>query len=919
MPTLPSRTLLKCVLLLAILLPLVSLSQVKIKEKVEIKPQTQTASKRGAASTTSLGRFFNPPFFVWDTLAHQPYLTLSANVTVQGTVTFGADIDCGQYAKVYFGNYDIVNRGKTSSGSGCTPYYNRQPFVGDLSRASYPDVQMFTFDWQTADGVRVPMSGDESSISYSFSSYLRQGILPTSPPDVQVTATATATGNYFVPLALFDHWELRDNQTVLACNGSMGIIMSPSDGYGEPYSPVGISGYEAPVIVRVDSGGPYVFLRALGKEDTVVATTLSDGCTLVFDSKRGGFSGDTKDVLVTVTGGGKSASFVVTLMCQSYNHLEVTASPRVLAAVDTSTVRVVARDINNQEVNSADGHMIMMSLSSPDVVLPPPSRWGPPQMPPLGNFVVQGGNPQPPPIIVAYSVAKSGDVKYVPDTAMFGSRDSIKVIISAQDMSDMSKKASTDLKVVKNTVCVHVAFDTSRVAPGGTTGLQFTKADGTGGFPADQLFDVLIVSGGGALVSSTDSGSVLIGTQAPVRYVAPAAIAGDSMVVGVSALAYSSGGGTPAGSQVSVAPVQNMSNLKKLSGVAATQSVNKKAREAQIAAIARLLEDNQCPLPAVLVVTSDLLDHFAVTVIPDSIRHDESAIIKIQGKDKENNDIEPSADTKVHVTIPSDDVYANLVYEGAKAKSITEVPYADAKTGKVTIVADGEDPVNLGPQKITIGATKVGKESTAGSGTLKLKPSIDKFCQNGDWGGQPYDTYKELDNKGDIRLPEHQMTIADVGCAQTCMAMILNAVGLNYNPSTLNQQMTADGYFTKNRKNNWNGGVDWRAVTDYGNKYISGAIDPLGDDSNWRTKTPIDISQLDASLQSKSFVVVLVGNPSRNDPTKISSHWVLVTGKQNGEYQILDPGCFSDPRTTLGNVNYANKIYRAIIYGRKPQ
>ena len=150
--TLPSR-LITTVFALTILFPMVLLSQVKIKEKVEIKPSAAAASVRSAASVTQLHRFFNPPLFVWDTTAIRPYLTLASHVTVQGAVTFDAQVICGAQAQlvVYLTEYRqdaFAWRGKYSSGAGCDKYDGQQPFVGDFSQGGYPDAQMYLFDWQ---------------------------------------------------------------------------------------------------------------------------------------------------------------------------------------------------------------------------------------------------------------------------------------------------------------------------------------------------------------------------------------------------------------------------------------------------------------------------------------------------------------------------------------------------------------------------------------------------------------------------------------------------------------------------------------------------------------------------------------------------------------------------------------------------
>lgn len=168
-----------------------------------------------------------------------------------------------------------------------------------------------------------------------------------------------------------------------------------------------------------------------------------------------------------------------------------------------------------------------------------------------------------------------------------------------------------------------------------------------------------------------------------------------------------------------------------------------------------------------------------------------------------------------------------------------------------------------------------------------------------------------LDKKGNVIQPEKQLTIGQVGCALTCMAMVLKTLGYDYNPLKLNEKMTEDGYFTINEKGNWSGGVDWRAVTDYASDKIKEKPIRIGEQSNWDTKTPLDIQKLDSHLSKNNFVIALVGNPKKNGT--VSNHWVILSGNENGTYHIVDPGCY--PRTTLNS--YQNKIYRAIIYERK--
>jgi hypothetical protein len=500
---------------------------------------------------------------------------------------------------------------------------------------------MYLFDWQWADALS-KMSGDDYTLAYSFTDSLRQGIESTSPW-VKVNGTATVTSS-FLPAALFDHWEAHDYQTDLTCNNSMPVTISPIDGYGEGYAPVGISGSEAPITVRVDSGGPYVFLRGGGQEGNEVATTLSDGCSLVFDATRGGFSGATKVITVTVTGGGKSGSFPVTLHCNSgLDHFQVTAMPTVVSQGMYSKLTVIAQDALNNEVFFSEDQKFDVTLSLSSITSFFWMRfWGPP---PYGSLVVGDGEPQILSVQVPYDAARAGSVSYFvqSDILTAAGVDPMTVAIRAEKVGDASKNGMTQVDVVKP-ICVHVAFDALTVKVGESTGLQFTKADGSGGFPSDQKFVVFIESGEGTLASSTESGLILGGTSAPVRYVAPATITGSSMVASVRAFTYSSGAGTPAGLQVSTVPILKGSTLKTISKAATTQSLGKKARDAQMAAIAKLLDESACASAQVEVRKADL-DHFLVTPSPDTIAHGETSTLIVIALDGGGQEVQIDGST----------------------------------------------------------------------------------------------------------------------------------------------------------------------------------------------------------------------------------------------------------------------------------
>jgi hypothetical protein len=326
------------------------------------------------------------------------------------------------------------------------------------------------------------------------------------------------------------------------------------------------------------------------------------------------------------------------LLCEKLDHLRITAIPQALLIGGTSTLRVTAEDVNNQEVVPESDFDVTFTLSSPDIY------WGSvrdttnpggllPGVPGIllkksagaregtnpslsrlqswmfGSFTVDGGAAEPDQITVPYSVAKEARVKYVADGDMLSWFDSITVSIRVEKTADPNKFGTTDV-MVKNVTCARVTFDPSKLAPGETAQLSFKKVldDGTlEDFPADQVFDVMIVGGGGnagTLQSASGSGPTLTGTLAPVRYVAPAALEGDSLIVQVAAFAYGSGGATLSVTEAKATPL-----LKKVPGQVTTQALSKKAQDSVMVVLGKLLASSECvPGEAVVVKQKGCID-----------------------------------------------------------------------------------------------------------------------------------------------------------------------------------------------------------------------------------------------------------------------------------------------------------------------
>jgi PKD repeat protein len=108
------------------------------------------------------------------------------------------------------------------------------------------------------------------------------------------------------------------------------------------------------------------------------------------------------------------------------------------------------------------------------------------------------------------------------------------------------------------------------------------------------------------------------------------------------------------------------------------------------------------------------------------------------------------------------------------------------------------------------------------------------------------------------------------GCAVSCLAMALKFAGINTDPGSLNQMMISSNDFVG--KNN----VNWDAAT----------RDASGSTLEFHGYRTSDAQYLNQKLSQGFPVIVGVNINSNGD----AGHFVLVTGKQNGQFAIKDPG-----------------------------
>lgn len=348
MALLQSRRLITAITLAIIFLPMLSFSQVKIKEKVEVHPKAPAnvplKSERNARTVAGSNTFFDPPLFVNDPNLGLG-LALTSTLTISGSVTIGGDILGNQHAKLlvvsdqehpiaWKGKFGWV--GELSSGE--------SPYTGTFSAESYPDVRLYLFDYLWTDGERT-ITFNENTLTYDFTGLLYQG---TSGTPVPVTANATVSGS-ILPQYRFDHWGLGAENMRVTGRDSTWVGVVPLDGTGgEPgedgtpteggeYSPWCISPKDVEVTLRVDAAGDYVFLAYeevlidettgelivgpyhSGREITMPLAIVGSDYeipmtpVLVYDDSKGTFEGQSDTVYITVTGEGKSTTIPVVI------------------------------------------------------------------------------------------------------------------------------------------------------------------------------------------------------------------------------------------------------------------------------------------------------------------------------------------------------------------------------------------------------------------------------------------------------------------------------------------------------------------------------------------------------------------------------------------------------------------------------
>lgn len=204
-------------------------------------------------------------------------------------------------------------------------------------------------------------------------------------------------------------------------------------------------------------------------------------------------------------------------------------------------------------------------------------------------------------------------------------------------------------------------------------------------------------------------------------------------------------------------------------------------------------------------------------------------------------------------------------------------------TGKATAVAPG-----------TTYITAASDSATSGLNDAELTVECRQF------------TYYAQTDYGNLYDHKTDKTIAQRGCALTCMAMVATTAGYTVTPDILNTDMFA---------NVQGADVNWGFLTEYtGGKVIyeagmSNVVSVPFTLGNTYSPTVID----NYLSQCKTVVVGVAKKATKAGYKDLNPHFVLITGKHGNIYTIYDPYKAVTHATTLDGY-YGNVIYSYIVY-----
>jgi hypothetical protein len=461
------------------------------------------------------------------------------------------------------------------------------------------------------------------------------------------------------------------------------------------------------------------------------------------------------------------------------------------------------------------------------------------------------------------------------------------------------------VKLVFQTECIKVNFDPEELSPGDTARLSFqrVKEDGTlEDLPAGSYtFSVMIVGGEdsskGLFIreeEEPEGGTTLLYASAPILYIAPASIPDTLMKVQVIAAAWEVIWWKKDEVKGQAPGIQLLSR-KQADGQRGTALEGNKVAEVkadlvkrdEAAALKMALLASWCPINEVVVkrVPTDI----ELELSSEQIQHSDQVTLMVAFLYEQVKMNSITDDTKISFSLGSEgETFGTLrnTATNSQGSTLLDVPFSQVRNGSIVFTADGQEYDGRFPLGINIGAATVVND--------KLLVDVQATYLSGP------NTRGILYLQGDSRWEDStydnsSLTLGDLGCALTCMAMVLKAYGVDVDPGRLNDWMKENNGFKST-------GVKWVAIDRYPNSPVKDGK-PIG--GGIGSKTLPDLSTMDAALSEGRPVIAQVLNQDTGN-----HHWVVVTGKTSrSDYTILDPGGKTNRVTLSGSYE---TIYRYI-------
>jgi len=279
----------------------------------------------------------------------------------------------------------------------------------------------------------------------------------------------------------------------------------------------------------------------------------------------------------------------------------------------------------------------------------------------------------------------------------------------------------------------------------------------------------------------------------------------------------------------------------------------------------------------VTLVTS--IDHFRIRISPDTVYHGKKAKVEIVPKDNHDQTRKLADDVLLKITLDEKGArYGTLLAGGMEEKTFESISYGIVRDKKLEYIANGDNPIGsecCAPEiKITISLQSDQKVNGDGNARVHCKNKTLRYAQGGttSWADSVYD--HASGNEKEIKWK---------GCALSCMAMAMTALGDTVNSGELNTWMKSKNTFKEGaysgQKVNWNAIELHSSDVSLKKTYMK--------NKHWHdTQQTTDLSVVDNALKKCKLIIAQVYN---DESSRTGQHWVLITGKENDDYKILDP------------------------------